>query len=75
MNWEETVRLCPTTLLGQRINCDSKCHKAQAKITGDIAFKAGIKEAKDAVLKHLRIMAEEGVSLHQAIDILNYNPN
>ena len=44
MEAEDTVRLCPPTPGGWRINCDSKCHKAQA----EISFKAGWREGYDA---------------------------
>ena len=48
MKAKDTVRLCPSTPSGWRINCDSKCHKAQA----EISFKAGIREVVEYKCEH-----------------------
>jgi len=40
MEAKDTIRLCPLTTGGWGVNCDPKCHKAQA----EISFKAGIRE-------------------------------
>ena len=46
-----------------------------AETQAEVSFKAGMKESKDAFMKHLRGLAKEGVSLYQAIDILEDNPS
>jgi len=45
MKAKDTVRLCPTTPSGWRINCDSRCHERQA----EISFKAGMREVVEWV--------------------------
>jgi len=40
MEAKDTVKLCPTTIIGQRINCIPQCHQSQA----EISFKAGMEE-------------------------------
>ena len=43
--YKDTVRLCPTTDRGFRINCNPKCHEDQALTTWPIAYKEGERAA------------------------------
>ena len=58
MNWEDTWRLCPTTPNGWRVNCCPECHKAQAKATWDIAFKAGQESIVESIPENLPPLLE-----------------
>ncbi len=44
---KDTVRLCPRTPQGWRINCDDRCHEGQA----EISFKAGQRQVAEEILE------------------------
>ena len=49
--------------------------EGQLKAQAEISFKAGIKEARISDLRYLRQLSREGLSIFQAIDAMNSEPN
>ena len=76
MSWEETVRLCPGLIA--TVTCHMFCHKAQAKTTWDIAFKAGrvsiIEEIKagNILVSDLLLAIKKEAKREVAEDIIRY---